>query len=144
MNEANNEKIDFWNWLYDYSPTKKFMAWSMILTAIATIILGFTAGGWVTGGSARLMAAVAARDARAELAASECVHRFIADSDATQKLTELKTLSAWQQDDFVKDGGWARFGAEDIQGADVMCAATLAAMDGIPAQEAAASTTADG
>ncbi|MEO5326477.1 hypothetical protein PV773_24505, partial [Mesorhizobium sp. CC13] len=105
---------------------------------ILTIVAGFTFGGWMTGGSARLMASVAARDARAELAAAECVQRFVASEQAAEQLAALKDLSSWQRSGFIKDGGWSKVGSEPVPGADNLCASNLAAMDGIPSLETTA------
>ncbi|BBD41113.1 hypothetical protein Amn_pb01040 (plasmid) [Aminobacter sp. Y103A] len=138
MFTQNNEQMSLWQRWDQYTPSKKIWFWSVISASILTMVLGFTAGGWVTGGSAGLMANVAARNARTELAASECVNRFISDNNAEQQLTALKALSAWQRDDFVREGGWVLFGSGEVVGADVRCADTLAAMDGIPEQEATA------
>lgn len=132
MNQANNDRKSLDQRISDYRPSKKSLAWSIVISAILTMIFGFTAGGWVTGGTARLMATVAARDAVAELASTECVNRFLGGTDAAQRLTDLKALSSWQRDDFVKDGGWSQFGSEEVAGAAVMCADKLAAMDGVP------------
>ena len=59
-----------------YRPTKTLLFWSCAGCAVATIIVGFAWGGWVTGGTARTMAEDAASSGRAQLAAAICVDRF--------------------------------------------------------------------
>lgn len=122
----------------EYRPTKVVWFWSVVAAAVATIVIGFTAGGWTTGGSANQMAELAARDARANLAASMCVQRFIASENAVGEFDKLKETSNWQRDNFIEDGGWVKFaGVEDaIPGASDICAKELMAMDTLPAREA--------
>jgi hypothetical protein len=54
----------------NYRPSKTLWFWSAAGVAVATMIIGFTAGGWTTGGNAAIMAERAAQDARAELVAT--------------------------------------------------------------------------
>ncbi|MGE0280499.1 MAG: hypothetical protein AB7P20_07785 [Rhizobiaceae bacterium] len=120
--------------LANYTPSKKVWFWSVVGSSMLTMIVGFTVGGWTTGGSATHMAWTAARDARAELAAATCVQKFIDTDAASDNLASLKALSVWQQDNFVMDGGWARIAGheEPIPGAAEICAKRLAAMDQLP------------
>ncbi|WP_353641460.1 hypothetical protein [Mesorhizobium sp. WSM2239] len=101
------------------------------------MIIGFTAGGWTTGGNAALMAERAARDARAELVAAACVQKFAADADAAAKFAALKEASSWERDDFIEEGGWALLtGMEKtVPGALDACADQLLAMDSLPVRE---------
>ena len=112
----------------DYKPTKTVWAWSCVGAAVATIVVGFTLGGWVTGGHAREMAQEGAQDARAELAASVCVNRFLDAPDARVNFAALQEESSFSQDDYLEDGGWTTFGeSEDpIEGAASLCADQLA------------------
>ncbi|WP_157019244.1 hypothetical protein [Mesorhizobium xinjiangense] len=120
-----------------YRPTKSVWLWSVVGAAVATVLIGFTAGGWTTGGSAKLMAAQSARDAKAELAATFCVERFVTADGADKHFAELKEASSWQRDDFIEDGGWVKFaGIEDaIPGASERCAGEIAAMDELPVKQ---------
>src|SRR3546814_6847005 len=79
-------------------PSKAMLFWSCAGCAVATMIIGFTWGGWVTGGTAQEMAAEAATGARAELAAAVCVDRFLNSPDAAGQLAQLRDTSAWQRD----------------------------------------------
>jgi len=91
-----------------YQPSKTFLVWACIGTAVATMIIGFSWGGWVTGGTSRTAAATAGDVARGELASAICVQRFNAAPDATAKLVEFKALSdSYKKRQFVEAGGWA-------------------------------------
>ncbi|MBB3455895.1 hypothetical protein FHT86_004203 [Rhizobium sp. BK313] len=91
-----------------YQPSKTFLVWACIGTAVATMIIGFSWGGWVTGGTSRTAATTAGDVARGELASAICVQRFNAAPDATAKLVEFKALSdSYKKRQFVEAGGWA-------------------------------------
>jgi hypothetical protein len=91
-----------------YHASKAVLFWACAGSAIAATIVGFSWGGWMTGGSAREMAEESAAQARQELAAVVCVDRFMAGPDAGVQLTELQEItSASAQGKFVEEGGWA-------------------------------------
>jgi hypothetical protein len=50
-----------------YRPTKGVWLWTSAGCVVATIVVGFAWGGWVTGGSAERMVSDAANGARAQL-----------------------------------------------------------------------------
>lgn len=121
-----------------FRPTKTMWFWSVAGAVAATMILGFALGGWKTGGTADFMANKAAQDARTELAASLCVQKFVRTEGAADKLAALKKTSAYDRDNFIEDGGWAKLAGmeKSIRGAAEMCADELVAMDSIPDQTA--------
>ena len=91
-----------------YRASKAVLFWACAGSVIVATIVGFSWGGWVTGGSAAKMAEESAAQARQELAAAVCVDRFIAAPDAGTQLTALKEItSSRAQSKFVEDGGWA-------------------------------------
>jgi hypothetical protein len=90
----------------DFRATKAQLFWTGVGCAIVTIAVGFTWGGWKTGGSAHLAAAQAATSARQELAAAICVDRFNAGDDSTAQLVALKDMSSWDRGKFIESGGW--------------------------------------
>jgi hypothetical protein len=95
-------------------PSKTMLFWSCAGTAVATLIVGFTWGGWVTGGTARDMAQDAGDQSRYELASVICADKFMAASDARAQLTELKGIdSSYRQRQFIDDGGWATMPGQD-------------------------------
>jgi hypothetical protein len=133
------EMAEGFNW-NEYRPSKAVWFWSCAGCVLATVILGFTWGGWVTGGTAEEMAATARDDGRAQLAASVCVDKFLAASDAAVTLARLKEESQWQRDDFIEKGGWVTLAGieEPVDGAAGLCAEHLAEME-LPAANDAAS-----
>ncbi|OWJ65166.1 hypothetical protein [Inquilinus limosus] len=92
----------------NYRPSKATAFWSWVAVSALTMLIGFTWGGWVTGGSAQDMA----RQARAELVADVCVANFLDAPDAQKQLASFKDTSSWRRNDFIKDGGWAKIGAD--------------------------------
>ena len=80
-------------------PTKTMLFWSCAACVAGTILVGFTWGGWTTGGTARSMAQEAALGSRNELAAAVCADRFRAATDGAarlcaDKLAALEPLAA--------------------------------------------------
>ena len=118
------------NW-EEYRPSKTLWLWSCVGCVVATLVIGFTWGGWVTGGTAERMADTAMEEGRTRLAAAVCVNRFLGASDFGTKLAELKAESAWQRDNYIEDGGWVTFARveEPVKGAAERCANQLAEMD---------------
>ena len=122
----------------DLQPSKTMLVWSCIGSVVVALVVGFTWGGWVTGGTARGMAGTAGDEARGELASVICVERFLAAPDAAAQLAALKELSgSYQQRQFVEKGGWAVMPGQDAaagpnagdrRAAD-LCARVLAAME---------------
>jgi hypothetical protein len=93
-------------------PTKTAVFWSWVAMVAVTMTIGFTWGGWVTGGTARQMAATSGEDAVVTRLTPLCVLRVKQDPKQEQKIKELKEISAWQQGDFVKKQGWATMPGE--------------------------------
>jgi hypothetical protein len=108
-------------------PSKTTLFWSCMACAGATMIVGFTWGGWVTGGTAAKMATTAADGARAQIAAVECVDRFEKAPDVSTQLVALKKTDAWNRDDFIRKGGWVTLPGmkEPVSGAADICVQQL-------------------
>jgi hypothetical protein len=81
--------------------------WGMAGGAIAAAIVGFSWGGWVTGGRAEADATQRANAAVVGALASVCVERFERATDVTANLAALKKVDSWSQGDFIEKGGWA-------------------------------------
>jgi hypothetical protein len=94
-------------------PTKTLVFWSWVASVVLTMIIGFAWGGWVTGGTARSMAATMAEEAVVKRLAPICVVQFSRDPGKDQKLKELKETSGWQRGDYVGKQGWATMPGED-------------------------------
>jgi hypothetical protein len=126
-----------------FRPSKAVWLWSCVACVIATMVVGFAWGGWITGGTAAKMASDAADHARAELAATVCVANFMQAPDAATPLAALKKTDSWERDGLIEKGGWAKMaGVKKIPtGADEMCADKLASME-VPAAKPVAETQA--
>ena len=95
-------------WFDQYRASKTVLFWACAGSVILTAAVGFSWGGWVTGGTAREMAEQSAAQARQELTSVVCVDRFMAAPDMQAQLTALKGIErSYQRGKFVEDGGWA-------------------------------------
>lgn len=85
----------------------KPVLWGVAGGAIAMAIVGFTWGGWVTGGTAEAAASQRASSAVVVALAPICVEKFQHATDVPTNLAALKKTDSWSQGDFVEKGGWA-------------------------------------
>jgi len=130
MATQNNAKEPLSRRWENYQPSKTMTIWACVIAAIATIIVGFGWGGWVTGGTAYKMAMAAGNEARAELASTICVERFKAEPNSAARLVEFNAISeAYKKQQFVETNGWATMPGEKSPNrmAAKSCAATLGA-----------------
>ncbi|SRR6266571_2294672 len=81
--------------------------WGAVGGAIALAIVGFSWGGWVTGGTAAQIAKQRAESAVVAALAPICVDKFQHAADAGANLAALKKVNSWQQGSFIESGGWA-------------------------------------
>ena len=77
--------------------------WGAIGGAVAAMIIGFTWGGWVTGGTAGRMATTSAQDATILALTPVCVLKA---EQQPEQLVLLKKESSWSRGDFVVKAGW--------------------------------------
>jgi hypothetical protein len=110
-----------------YNPSKTLFFWACAFCVAGTMVVGFSWGGWVTGGTAAGMAKNAGDTARAEIAAASCADRFGAGPDAVAQLAALKNAAAYQRGDMLRKSGWATMpGSKDpVDGAADICARAL-------------------
>jgi hypothetical protein len=80
---------------------------------VLTMIVGFSWGGWVTGGTAQKMGETMAQDAVVQRLAPICVLQFKQDPEKAQKFIEFNETRNYQRDDYVKEQGWATMPGED-------------------------------
>jgi hypothetical protein len=85
----------------------KPVLWGVAGGAIALAIVGFTWGGWVTGGKAEADAMQRANAAVVTALAPICVEKFQQTADVSANLAALKKAESWSQGAFVEKGGWA-------------------------------------
>ena len=86
--------------------------WSAAGGAVVLAVIGFTWGGWVTGGTAQKMAEEMAENAVVDRLAPICVEQFNQGSEKAQKLKELKETGTWQRVDYIAEQGWATMPGE--------------------------------
>ncbi len=75
--------------------------------AVAVSIVGFSWGGWVTGGTAEKMAADHARLEVVAALVPICIEQSSQDPKATETLAELKDASNYQRSNMLMKAGWA-------------------------------------
>jgi hypothetical protein len=110
--EPNKRSLSFGQKWSAARPTKTVVFWSCVASAVVTMIVGFSWGGWVTGSTARSMAAVNGEDAVVKRLAPICVVRFTQDPGKDLKLKEVQATDTWQRGDYVKKQGWATMPGE--------------------------------
>jgi hypothetical protein len=113
--------------------TKSAAFWVAIGAIIFTLYLGFSRGGWVTGGTAQRMADSASQSAVVERLAPICVMQFNQDPLRDQKLEEMKALtSSFRRTSYIKEQGWATMPGEATPDNNVAteCAQRLMLVDG--------------
>jgi len=109
---AGQKKIGFQERWQELRPTKTVVCWSWVGMIVLTMIVGFSWGGWVTGGTAQQMAQKMADDAVMKRLAPICVMQFDKDPNKAQKLKEMKEASAYQVGEYVEKQGWATIPGE--------------------------------
>jgi hypothetical protein len=108
----NKEKASFGKRLSAAQPSQKVLVWSCVVCIVLTIVIGFTLGGWVTGGTAQNMAEESAEKAVIDRLAPICVAQFNQDPEKDKKLEELEKKDSWERRDYVKKQGWATMPGE--------------------------------
>jgi hypothetical protein len=88
-------------------PTKTLLFWFSLAAIILTMIVGFTWGGWVLGGTAAKSATTSAQAAVVERLTTICVAQFHLDPAKDQKLAELQATSSFERGRYVTAQGWA-------------------------------------
>ena len=79
-----------------------------IVGAIATMIVGFSQGGWYTTGSADRLAQQKAEVAVIDALLPVCINQSKLDPEAIAKLGQLSAMkTSYEQRDFVINAGWA-------------------------------------
>jgi hypothetical protein len=75
--------------------------------AIAVAVVGFSWGGWVTGGSARTMAADQSKSDLVAALSLICVDQSKQDPLLAERVAAIKAASSWSRGDLVMKNGWA-------------------------------------
>ena len=109
----------------------KPFVWGLVVGAVLTMIIGFTLGGWVKGGTAQRMAEEMADEAVIDRLAPICVTQFLQDPNKEERLKELKKLDTWTRGEFVQKQGWATMPGEKEPDSEVAneCAKRLVELE---------------
>ena len=75
--------------------------------AVALAVIGFSWGGWVTGGTARTMAADQSRAEVVTALSLICVDQSKRDPQLAERVALLKAASSYERGDLVMKNGWA-------------------------------------
>jgi hypothetical protein len=75
--------------------------------AVALAVIGFSWGGWVTGGTARTMAADQSKAEVVTALSLICVDQSKRDPQLAERVAAIKTASSWNRGDLVMKNGWA-------------------------------------
>jgi hypothetical protein len=97
--------------------------------AIALAIVGFSWGGWVTGGTARTMAADQSKADVVAALSLICVDQSKRDPQLAERVEAIKAASSWNRGDLVMKNGWATMPGTTEGNSQVArdCAAKLSA-----------------
>jgi hypothetical protein len=108
------------------SDSVKRLAQGAAVGAVATMIIGFSWGGWSVESTAAKRADEASRTAVVAALAPICVDKFQHSADATNNFVELKKVSTYMQGSFVEKGGWATSpGSDKANSAVAQACATM-------------------
>ena len=106
----------------------KRMLQGLAVGAIATLVIGFTWGGWQFGGTVDERVDAANQTAMVAALAPICAERFEQAADADKDLVvELNDIDSWLRKRHLIEAGWATFpgGAEPNDNVVQSCAALL-------------------
>ncbi len=82
-------------------------------------IVGFTWGGWVTGGTAEKRAMSMARNDVVAALVPVCLENARIDPARTEKLARIQEIARYQRRDAVMEAGWATVPGADTPDRDV-------------------------
>lgn len=90
-----------------------------LIGAAVVGILGFTWGGWVTGGTARDRAMAMSRDDVIAAMVPVCLDMARSDPDRMEKLATIRAASTYQRRDALMDAGWATVPGAEVPNRDI-------------------------
>jgi hypothetical protein len=124
------DEKSFFQEFWQYRVSKSAVIGWCVLSALVTVLAGFTWGGWVTHGSSAQAIQRSAEAARRDLATTICVAKFLREDDAADELQSLKRVAFWRRGQIILDGGWSALPgvSKSISGVADKCAQRLAEM----------------
>lgn len=92
------------------------LRWALVggvIGVVATVVVGFSALGWMRSGTAEHLAAQRSDAAIVKVLTPICVERFQSQDDYAAKLHKLKDTAVWQRYVLVEENGWAKIPGTD-------------------------------
>jgi len=89
MNQENSVKV-------------KYGAWGLVFGAAVAMMVGFSWGGWLTGGTAKGKTDEAVLASRAAI----CVAQFMKAPNYDRELVAFKAIDSWKRSELIGKGGW--------------------------------------
>jgi hypothetical protein len=83
------------------------LAQGAVVGAIATMVIGFTWGGWVFGTTFEAQSAQRVNDALVRAYAPVCIDRFKQQANVEQKWAELAKVETYRRDAYIREAGFA-------------------------------------
>lgn len=99
-----------------------------LIGAVCVGVLGFSVGGWVTGGTANERAKTMSRDNVVASMVPVCLDMARSDPARAEKLETIRAASTYQRRDALMEAGWATVPGTDAPNRDI-AQACLAALD---------------
>ncbi|WP_264210712.1 hypothetical protein [Leisingera thetidis] len=99
-----------------------------LIGAVSITIVGFSWGGWVTGGQAESMASSRSHDELIAALVPVCVNMAETDSERTAKLASIQEAMSFKRRDAVIATGWATVPGSESPNRD-LAQACLAGLD---------------
>lgn len=99
-----------------------------LIGAVCVGIVGFSWGGWMTGGNANKMATSMSRDDVASALVPVCLDIARTDPQRAQKLATIRKAASYKRRDAVMESGWATIPGSDSPDRD-LAQACLAALE---------------
>ncbi len=97
-----------------------------LIGAVFVGVVGFSWGGWVTGGRADSLARTVAHDSVIAALVPVCVDLSRTDTDRLAKLETIRAASTYQRRDAVMAAGWATIPGYDDPNRDLALACVAA------------------
>jgi hypothetical protein len=91
----------------------------VLIGAVAVSAVGFSWGGWVTGGNATIMANTQSRDEVIAALVPVCVDLSHTDAERVAKLEKIRETAAYQRWNALMETGWAIVPGSDSSDRDL-------------------------
>lgn len=99
-----------------------------VIGAVFVSVVGFTWGGWVTGGTSNDRAMAMSRDNVVASMVPVCLDMARSDPARADKLATIRTASTYQRRDALMTSGWATMPGTEVPDREI-AQACLAALD---------------